>query len=34
VLVLAAPHERYCSLDIGRKDVVDVWGVMGRGIQL
>jgi UDP-N-acetyl-D-mannosaminuronic acid dehydrogenase len=34
VIVLAAPHVPYRSLDVGGKDVVDIWGVMGEGIQL
>jgi UDP-N-acetyl-D-mannosaminuronic acid dehydrogenase len=34
ILVLAAPHQRYRSLEIGGKDVVDVWGAMGGGIRL
>jgi UDP-N-acetyl-D-mannosaminuronic acid dehydrogenase len=34
VIVLAAPHAPYQSLDVGGKDVVDIWGVMGEGIQL
>ena len=34
VLVLAAPHAEYRQLQIGGKDVVDVWGALGAGIQL
>jgi UDP-N-acetyl-D-mannosaminuronic acid dehydrogenase len=34
VLVLGAPHKTYRGLEIGGKDVVDVWGAMGAGIQL
>jgi UDP-N-acetyl-D-mannosaminuronic acid dehydrogenase len=34
VIVLAAPHVPYRGLDVGGKDVVDIWGVMGEGIQL
>ncbi len=34
VLVLGAPHKAYRNLAIGGKDVVDVWGAMGEGIQL
>ena len=34
ILVLGAPHERYRSIEIGGKDVVDVWGVTGQGIRL
>ena len=31
IVILGAPHKPYRSLDIGGKDVVDVWGVLGRG---
>ena len=34
ILVLGAPHAAYRSLDVGGRDVVDIWGVMGRGIRL
>jgi UDP-N-acetyl-D-mannosaminuronic acid dehydrogenase len=34
VLVLGAPHKAYRSLQIGGKDVVDVWGALGDGIRL
>jgi UDP-N-acetyl-D-mannosaminuronic acid dehydrogenase len=34
ILILAAPHSTYRSLAIGGKDLVDVWGVTGDGIQL
>ena len=34
VLVLGAPHHAYRQLEIGGKDVVDVWGATGRGIRL
>jgi UDP-N-acetyl-D-mannosaminuronic acid dehydrogenase len=34
VLVLGAPHGRYRGLEIGGKDVVDIWGVLGEGIRL
>ena len=34
VLVLGAPHKAYRELRIGGKDVVDVWGALGGGIQL
>ena len=34
VLVLGAPHKAYRELDIGGKDVVDVWGATGEGIRL
>ena len=34
ILVLGAPHHVYRSLDVGGRDVVDVWGAMGGGIRL
>ena len=34
ILVLGAPHRAYRNLEIGGKDVVDVWGVLGQGIRL
>ena len=34
ILVLGAPHKAYLGLQIGGKDVVDVWGALGEGIRL
>jgi hypothetical protein len=34
VLILGAPHREYSSLQVGGKDVVDVWGALGGGIRL
>ena len=34
ILVLGAPHRQYRGLQVGGKDVVDVWGALGGGIQL
>jgi UDP-N-acetyl-D-mannosaminuronic acid dehydrogenase len=34
ILVLGAPHRQYAKLDIGGKDVVDIWGALGAGIRL
>jgi len=34
ILVLGAPHRAYRSLEVGGRDVVDVWGAMGGGIRL
>ena len=34
ILVLGAPHAAYRELQVGGKDVVDVWGAMGEGIRL
>ena len=33
-LVLGAPHRAYRDLDLGDREVVDVWGALGRGIVL
>ena len=33
-LVLGVPHRAYRDLDLGDRDVVDVWGALGRGIAL
>jgi UDP-N-acetyl-D-mannosaminuronic acid dehydrogenase len=34
ILVLGAPHKAYSELQIGGRDVVDIWGALGEGIQL
>ena len=34
ILLLGAPHKAYRGLDIGGRDVVDVWGATGQGIRL
>ena len=34
ILVLGAPHDAYRGLEVGGRDVVDIWGAMGRGIAL
>jgi UDP-N-acetyl-D-mannosaminuronic acid dehydrogenase len=34
ILILGAPHKDYQGLDVVGRDVVDVWGAMGRGIVL
>jgi UDP-N-acetyl-D-mannosaminuronic acid dehydrogenase len=34
ILILGAPHKPYRSLNVGGKDVVDVWGALGGGIKL
>jgi UDP-N-acetyl-D-mannosaminuronic acid dehydrogenase len=33
-LVLGVPHRAYRNLDLGDREVVDVWGALGRGIVL
>ncbi|MEW6225172.1 MAG: nucleotide sugar dehydrogenase [Chloroflexota bacterium] len=34
ILVLGVPHDQYRALEVGVKDVIDVWGAMGSGIRL
>jgi UDP-N-acetyl-D-mannosaminuronic acid dehydrogenase len=34
VLVLGVPHRAYRGLEVGGRDVVDIWGAMGEGIRL
>ena len=34
ILILGAPHRSYRGLEVGGKDVVDVWGALGQGIVL
>jgi len=34
VVVVAAPHKAYRDLDLGEREVVDIWDVTGRGIRL
>jgi UDP-N-acetyl-D-mannosaminuronic acid dehydrogenase len=34
VIVLGAPHRAYAGLELGGKDVVDIWGALGAGIRL
>jgi UDP-N-acetyl-D-mannosaminuronic acid dehydrogenase len=34
VLILGAPHRQYSGLDVGGRDVVDIWGALGTGIRL
>jgi UDP-N-acetyl-D-mannosaminuronic acid dehydrogenase len=34
ILILATPHAAYRGLDVGGRDVVDVWGLTGSGISL
>jgi len=34
ILVLGAPHRAYAGLEVGSRDVIDIWGAMGGGIQL
>ncbi len=34
ILVIGAPHRAYRSLEVGDREVVDVWNCLGRGISL
>jgi UDP-N-acetyl-D-mannosaminuronic acid dehydrogenase len=34
MLILGAPHKAYRDLDLEDREVVDVWGALGRGIAL
>jgi UDP-N-acetyl-D-mannosaminuronate dehydrogenase len=34
VLIVGAPHHAYSELDLNGREVVDIWGVTGRGIRL
>ena len=34
ILVLATPHSAYQNLEVGGKDVIDIWGALGGGIRL
>lgn len=34
ILVLGVPHRPYLSLDLGGREVIDIWGVMPAGIRL
>jgi UDP-N-acetyl-D-mannosaminuronic acid dehydrogenase len=34
ILILGVPHKAYRELQVGGKDVVDVWGALGEGIRL
>jgi UDP-N-acetyl-D-mannosaminuronic acid dehydrogenase len=34
ILILGSPHKPYRGLEVGGKDVVDVWGALGGGIRL
>jgi UDP-N-acetyl-D-mannosaminuronic acid dehydrogenase len=34
ILVLGAPHTAYSGLEVGGRDVVDIWGALGSGLRL
>jgi len=34
IVVLGVPHRAYRGLELGGKDVVDIWGALGEGLRL
>ena len=34
ILVIGAPHRAYRELELGNREVVDVWNALGRGIRI
>jgi UDP-N-acetyl-D-mannosaminuronic acid dehydrogenase len=34
IVILGVPHAAYRGLDLGGRDVVDIWGALGEGIRL
>jgi UDP-N-acetyl-D-mannosaminuronic acid dehydrogenase len=34
ILIVAAPHRDYHALPLNGQEVVDIWGLLGRGIVL
>jgi UDP-N-acetyl-D-mannosaminuronic acid dehydrogenase len=34
IVILGVPHRAYRGLELGGRDVVDIWGAMGQGIRL
>jgi UDP-N-acetyl-D-mannosaminuronic acid dehydrogenase len=34
IVILGVPHRAYRGLELGGRDVVDIWGAMGEGIRL
>ncbi len=34
IVILGVPHRAYAGLAVGGRDIVDIWGAMGRGISL
>jgi UDP-N-acetyl-D-mannosaminuronic acid dehydrogenase len=34
ILVIGAPHRAYRELEVGDREVVDVWNALGRGIGI
>ena len=34
IVILGVPHQAYRGLELGGRDVVDIWGALGEGIRL
>ncbi len=34
IIILGVPHQAYRGLQLGGRDVVDIWGALGDGIRL
>jgi UDP-N-acetyl-D-mannosaminuronic acid dehydrogenase len=34
LLIIAAPHREYRTLELDGRQIVDVWGFLGTGIRL
>ena len=34
IIILGVPHQAYRGLELGGRDVVDIWGALGEGIRL
>jgi UDP-N-acetyl-D-mannosaminuronic acid dehydrogenase len=34
IIVIGAPHAVYRGIDVGEREVVDIWGITGGGIRL
>ena len=34
VLIVAAPHKQYRTLELDGRQIVDIWGFLGNGIRL
>lgn len=34
ILIVAAPHKTYRKLDLGNRDVVDIWGITPQGVRI
>jgi UDP-N-acetyl-D-mannosaminuronic acid dehydrogenase len=34
IVILGVPHRSYRGLELGGRDVIDIWGALGEGIRL